>query len=69
MNDIIDGVSMIELIVITILVSALYIAMGISTYKLCKTSSIGSLCLVGMWIIFVWPIMLIVGAFVGDIDD
>lgn len=58
-----------ELIFITIVAVFLYIVMGISTYKFCKTSSMGSLCDVQMWVIFVWPIPLIACAFLGDIND
>lgn len=56
----------ISLILTVALLVAVYFTMGISVYKLCRSSDIGSLDSVPMWVIFVWPIILIVGAFVSS---
>ena len=59
----------ISLILTVILLVATYFAMGISVFKLCRSSDIGSLYCMPIWVIFVWPLFLVVGAFVGSDED
>ncbi len=56
-----------ELISIVVTTFA-YCVLGTSVYKLCKACNIGNLYSVPVWVIFIWPLILVIIVFVSDED-